>query len=128
MDSNTILLSIVIPVYNVKQFLRDCLDSMFAQNVPKSSYEIICVDDGSTDGSGAILDSYAQAADNMTVIHQENGGVSKARNAGLDHAVGQYIWFVDADDFIAADILRSVFRAFTKCRLRSVSYPARTIQ
>lgn len=98
--------SIIIPVYNVAPYLRECLDSVLAQTVndPASpcyaaaSWEVICVDDGSTDGSGVILDEYAAKDSRFRVVHQPNGGVSAARNAGLDVAQGEWVGFVDPDD------------------------------
>ena len=100
-----LLLSIIIPVYNVAPYLKECLDSVIAQDVPRSSYQIICVDDGSSDGSGDILDRYAETAENMIIIRQKNSGVSAARNAGIEKAGGEYLWFVDSDDFIAHNSL-----------------------
>lgn len=90
--------SIVIPVYNVASYLRECLDSVLAQTF--TDWEAICVDDGSTDGSGSILDEYAVRDGRFRIIHQKNAGVSAARNAALDVAQGEWIWFVDADDMI----------------------------
>lgn len=91
------LFSIVIPVYKVEKYLRQCVDSILAQDF--SDYEIILVDDGSPDGCGAICDKYAELHPQITVIHKVNGGSSSARNAGVDRAVGQYVIFVDSDDF-----------------------------
>ena len=88
--------SIIIPVYNVAPYLRECLDSVVAQTF--TDWEAICVDDGSTDGSGAILDEYAAKDSRFKVIHQSNTGVSAARNAALDVAKGEWICFLDADD------------------------------
>ena len=88
--------SIVIPVYNVAPYLRECLDSALAQTF--SDWEAICVDDGSTDGSGEILDEYAAKDGRFKVIHQKNAGVSAARNFGIDAAVGEYVTFLDGDD------------------------------
>ena len=88
--------SIIIPVYNVAPYLRECLDSVLAQTF--TDWEAICVDDGSTDGSGAILDEYAAKDDRFRVIHQQNAGVSAARNAALDVVRGEWIAFLDGDD------------------------------
>lgn len=93
--------SIIVPVYNCEAYLQRCVSSILGQTEKK--LQLILVDDGSTDGSGAICDSFAQADSRVTVIHQKNTGVSAARNAGLDAAVGEYIGFVDADDYIAED-------------------------
>ena len=88
--------SIIIPVYNVAPYLRECLDSVLAQTL--TDWEAICVDDGSTDGSGAILDEYAAKDKRFRVIHQKNAGVSAARNKALDEALGDWICFLDGDD------------------------------
>ena len=90
--------SIIIPVYNVAPYLRECLDSVLAQTF--TDWEAICVDDGSTDGSGGMLDEYALKDPRFKVIHQPNAGVSAARNAALDVAQGEWICFVDADDMV----------------------------
>lgn len=96
-------LSFVVPVYNAAQYLPECLDSLLAQDI--SDYEIICVNDGSRDASPEILRQYAAEHGNIRVINKENGGVVSARNAGLSAAQGDYIWFVDADDFLLPNIL-----------------------
>lgn len=96
--SNPLLISIIIPVYKVEPYLRECIDSIVKQ--PFNDYEVILIDDGSTDGSPAICDDYARRFPQLLVIHQKNAGVSAARNAGLDIAKGEWIWFVDADDMI----------------------------
>lgn len=90
--------SLIIPVYNVAPWLRVCLDSVRAQTF--ADFECVCVDDGSTDGSGAILDEYAARDVRFKVIHQPNGGEGAARNAGLDIAQGEWICFLDADDVL----------------------------
>lgn len=95
--------SIIIPVYNVAPYLRECLDSVLAQTF--TDWECICVDDGSTDGSGAILDEYADKDARFKVLHQQNAGPSVARNLGIENAKGEWLSFVDADDFIPSDYL-----------------------
>ena len=97
------MFSIIIPVYNVAQYLRECLDSVLAQTF--GDWEAICVDDGSTDGSAAILDEYAAKDARFRVIHQENAGVSAARNAALDAAKGEFFLFLDGDDLLRNDAL-----------------------
>lgn len=94
----TPLISVIIPVYNVEKYLHRCLDSVIAQTY--QNLEIICVDDGSIDESGRICDQYAVRDARIKVIHQENQGLSAARNRGLDAAEGEYIAFVDSDDYI----------------------------
>lgn len=92
------LVSVVIPVYNVEQYLKECVDSVLNQTY--SDYEIILVDDGSTDNSGKLCDSYLSVDNRIKVIHRKNGGLSAARNTGLDAASGDYIYFLDSDDYI----------------------------
>lgn len=87
------LISIIIPVYNVERYLRVCLDSIVNQRTNK--YEVILIDDGSTDGSQKICDEYANRYTQVNVIHKKNEGVSSARNVGLDVAKGEWIWFVE---------------------------------
>ena len=101
-------LSIVVPVYNAELYLEECLHSLFTQDLPQTDYEVICVDDGSTDKSGFILKSFSEKHPNLTIITQENSGVATARNTGLSAARGDYIWFVDADDVIQTNILRKL--------------------
>ncbi len=91
-------LSVIVPVYNVEQYLERCVLSIIAQNVPDC--EILLIDDGSTDRSGLICDELQRQYDCISVIHQQNGGLSAARNAGIDRAQGEYITFVDSDDYI----------------------------
>ncbi len=88
--------SVIIPVYNVEEFLRECLDSVINQTY--KNLEIILIDDGSTDGSGVICDEYEKKDKRIKVAHQENKGVSKARNAGYRLAGGDYVIFLDSDD------------------------------
>ena len=101
---NKIYFSIIIPVYNVEQYLKACLDTVIAQNY--SDFEVICVNDGSTDGSRSILDEYAAKYSNISIINQENKGLSAARNAGIRAAKGDYIFFLDSDDWIEPDTLK----------------------
>ena len=96
------MFSIVIPVYNVAPYLRECLDSLLAQTC--ADWESVCVDDGSTDSSGAILDEYAAKDSRFVVVHQENRGVSAARNKGLYIAKGEWLVFLDGDDALAANL------------------------
>ncbi|HFU5892253.1 TPA: glycosyltransferase family 2 protein, partial [Enterococcus faecium] len=89
-------ISIIVPIYNVEQYLRKCVDSILAQTF--TDFEVILVDDGSPDNSGAICDEYAKLDSRVRVIHKENGGLSDARNAGIEIAKGKYLGFVDSDD------------------------------
>lgn len=94
-------ISAVVPVYNVEKYLAQCIDSALAQTL--EDIEIICVDDGSTDASGAMLDDYAARDSRVKVIHQPNGGYGKAMNAGLREATGEYFAVLESDDFILPD-------------------------
>ena len=97
--------SIVIPVYNCANYLVENLQSVTGQDFPDDRYEIICIDDGSTDGSSEILDGLATEYKSLRVIHQINSGVSAARNIGIKEAQGDYIWFIDSDDLIVPNSL-----------------------
>ena len=99
-QKNECLLSIVVPVYNTEKFLASCLDSLLSQDLSAEKYEIICVNDGSKDSSGDILDKYSAQYSNVRVITQENKGHAAARNTGMLAAKGKYIWFVDSDDYV----------------------------
>ncbi len=103
-------LSIIVPVYNVEKYIEECLDSLTNQDASVDSYEIICIDDGSPDNCGSILDEYAKNHSNMTVIHQKNTGLAGARNSGLKIASGQYIWFVDSDDFVSRCAVKLILK------------------
>ena len=98
--------SIIVPVYNVESYLAKCLDSILCQSY--KDYEIIAINDGSTDNSSKILKEYVDKYDNIIVINQENQGLSQARNNGVKEAKGEYIIFVDSDDFIEKDLLKKI--------------------
>ena len=100
------LLSIIVPVYNVEKYLRKCVDSLLAQDLLPEEYEIILVDDGSTDQSGMICDEYAAEHPLLKSIHQQNGGLSVARNSGIAVAQGRYVQFVDSDDYLEPNVLK----------------------
>lgn len=102
------LLSIIVPVYNVEEYLKRCLDSVINQSY--KNLEIILVDDGSTDSSGSICDEYAARDNRIRVIHKSNGGLSDARNAGLEICRGEYIGFVDSDDYIELDMYEVLYK------------------
>ncbi len=97
-----VLCSVIVPVYNVEKYLPRCLDSLIGQTL--RDIEIICIDDGSSDNSGKILDEYASRDNRIKVVHQENGGYGKAMNTGLQQAKGKYIGIVESDDFAALDM------------------------
>lgn len=105
-SDTTLLFSIIIPIYNVEPYLKRCVDSVLAQTY--TNYEIILVDDGSPDNCGQICDEYASQYDNITVVHQENKGLSAARNVGMDLAQGEYIIFIDSDDWVEPHMCESL--------------------
>ena len=107
--------SIIVPIYNVKPYLKECLDSILVQTF--SDFELILVDDGSTDGSERLADSYALSDPRVKVVYKENGGLSSARNAGLDLACGEYIYFVDSDDYIEPDTLERPYRIWIQATI-----------
>ncbi len=103
------MVSVVVPVYNTEKYIRECIDSIIEQDY--SYFEIILVDDGSTDNSGKLCDEYANSFDNVSVLHKENGGLSSARNAGIDAARGDLITFIDSDDFyLVKDVIRKLVK------------------
>lgn len=106
------IISVIVPVYNTEKWLRRCVDSILAQTF--TDFELLLIDDGSTDGSGAICDEYAGIDSRVRVFHKPNGGVSSARNLGLNNARGEWISFVDADDWIYLTTLETLFKASDK--------------
>ena len=103
------LISIIIPVYNVERYLPECLDSLLAQTY--QNFELLCVNDGSSDSSQSILEQYARKDSRVRVFCKKNGGVSSARNFGLEQAKGEYIGFVDSDDFVLPRFLERMQQA-----------------
>ena len=114
--------SVVIPVYKVEQYLRRCVDSVLAQTL--SDLEIILVDDGSPDHCPEICDEYASKHENIRVIHKPNGGLASARNAGMKVATGQYLFFLDSDDWLDADGLEQLYLCAEKYQVDFVRYRA----
>lgn len=100
------LISVIVPVYNVEKYIRRCVDSILQQT--HENLEIILVDDGSVDSSGVICDEFDRSDRRVKVVHKENGGLSSARNAGLDVSTGDYIGFVDGDDYIKPDMYKKL--------------------
>lgn len=101
------LISVIVPVYNSEKFLKKCVDSILGQSY--GNLEVVLINDGSTDGSAGICDAYARQDNRVRVFHQENCGVSATRNRGITLAVGEYIGFVDADDWIDTDMYQSLY-------------------
>lgn len=130
------IFTIIIPVFNVKIYLNECIDSVLNQNY--KYLEIILVDDGSTDGSGEVCDLYKKMDSRIKVIHQNNGGPSKSRNSGLNIATGKYVMFLDSDDYLAnnnvvldfanifkkynCDIIYGVYKGFIDDDYKSCKY------
>lgn len=104
------LISVVVPVYNVEKYLDKCIESI--ENQTYANIEIILVDDGATDNSGRICDSHAKGDKRIYVLHQKNGGRAAARNAGMERATGEYLMFVDGDDWIDTDCLEAAYKFF----------------
>lgn len=101
------LFSVIVPIYNVINFIHPCIDSILSQN--SEDFEVLLVDDGSTDGSAAVCDEYAQKDDRIRVIHKQNGGLVSARNTGIANAKGDYILYVDGDDWVSEKWLEVIY-------------------
>lgn len=116
------IISVVVPVYNVERFLRRCIDSILNQDF--ESYEVILVDDGSKDSSGQICDEYARFNEKVIVIHKSNGGLSSARHEGFKVSRGEYICFLDSDDYVSTSILKDWYNVIVteKCNVAICSY------
>ncbi len=107
-------ISIIVPVYNVEKYLKNCLLSIFSQSVSVDAYEVIIVNDGTPDQSMAIVREFEEKYPNILVINQENKGLSSARNAGMVEAKGEYIWFIDSDDSITSVALCTIIGIIDK--------------
>ena len=123
------LISVIVPVFNVENFIDVCISSLIKQSY--SNIEIILVDDGSTDESGLHCDKWAEVDKRIKVFHQANGGLSAARNTGLNHASGEYICFVDSDDFVMEDYVKCMLQAIEEtdaelaiCDVTTSKWPA----
>lgn len=114
--------SIIVPIYNMEKYLGRCIDSILVQT--HTNIEVILVDDGSTDSSPQVCDDYAKRDPRIKVIHKSNGGLSSARNAGLDIATGDYIGFVDSDDYISTDMYKVLAERLdnSDCEIANVMY------
>ena len=106
------LISLIIPVYNVEKYLAKCMESVLAQTY--DNFEAILVDDGSTDSSGKMCDEYAKKDTRVLVFHKENGGLSDARNYGVERAHGELVAFLDSDDFVSNDYLFHLYSLIQK--------------
>lgn len=115
-------ISVIVPIYNVENYIEECLDSLLDQNLSETEYEIICVDDGSTDRSGEIAEEYEKLHKQIRIIQQENGGLSRARNEGLKIAQGIYICFVDSDDYLQPGVLDNLYELAVQHNLDKLMY------
>lgn len=106
-QKNDVMISIIVPVYNIEKELRYCVDSILAQTY--KDFELLLIDDGSTDMSGVLCDDYTMKDERCKVIHQINKGLSEARNTGLNNCKGEYIMFIDGDDFVHPDLLKVLY-------------------
>ena len=107
METEKKMISVIIPVYNVKDYIRECIDSVLAQTY--TELEILLVDDGSTDDSGRICDEYAEKDTRILVIHRKNGGLSAARNTGIQECSGEYVSFIDSDDAVSPVFIETLY-------------------
>lgn len=114
------LVSIIVPIYNVENYLKKCINSLVNQTY--KNIEIILVDDGSTDSSCYICDEYKEKYSNIKVIHKKNEGVSIARNVGIDSSKGDYIFFIDSDDFIENNVIEDLVKNFVDVDIIKISY------
>lgn len=106
-----IRISLIIPFFGVERFIRECLDSVFCQDIPESEYEVICVNDCSPDNSESIVQEFLGKHHNLHLLrHETNKKLGAARNTGLQHAIGEYVWFIDSDDYIKPNCLRQILR------------------
>jgi len=121
-------LSIIIPVYNSEKYIIRCLDSIYNEEIPESEFEAICVDDFSKDCSLKVLKSYSKSHSNLLILsHSKNMKQGAARNYGLEKSKGKYIWFVDSDDYIEKEIIKTLFQKIDKTNPDILQFNAKTI-
>lgn len=121
-------ISFVLPCFNVERYIADCLDSIYVQDMPENEYEVICINDCSTDGTRSAIVDYSQRHSNLTLIdHVENLTAGGARNSGIKEAKGEYIWFVDPDDMIEPNCLLELFSAATSKSVDVLMYNFRVV-
>lgn len=125
MTSHNIKLSVVIPAYNAAKYIHHCIDSLVSDN--SNSYEIICINDDSNDDTQSILNNYAMAHNHLKVFsNTENLGPAHCRNVGLHHAKGDYIWFIDSDDWVVADAIQKLITLITEAQTDVIGFRAQT--
>ena len=114
------MISVIVPVYNCEKYIHRCIDSILSQSF--TDFELLLINDGSTDSSGVICDEYSQKDNRVRVFHKTNGGVSSARNLGLDESRGEYVTFVDSDDYILEDFFSLAYKLNTDLFVGSFVY------
>lgn len=121
-------ISVIVPVYNLQNLLSKCVDSIIDQSLSKSKYEVLLIDDGSTDRSGDLCDEYSRQYSFIKSFHKPNGGLSDARNFGLKHATGKYIAFIDSDDAIGPNYLEILYSLIKKYNVDIASVEAKAVR
>lgn len=124
-SESELLFSIIIPVYNTEKYLEKCIASCLSQTIDKNCFEIIIVNDGSTDKSVDIIENYRSKNSMIHVIHQQNKGLSQARNVGITHVRGRYVWFLDSDDWIEENSLMQLYSVCVKLLPDIVAFGAK---
>ncbi len=119
--------SLIVPIYNVEKFLPQCLDSILDQDIPLEEYEIICIIDGSPDNCTNIVKEYQEKYSNIVLFEQKNSGVSTARNNGIELSKGEYLWFIDPDDFIVSNCLKFLYSELKENNYDYVDFSYTTI-
>lgn len=115
-------LSIIVPVYNVELYIEKCIRSLEEQDIDKGEYEILVINDGSPDNSALIVENLQKEFSNIIMFHKENGGLSSARNYGIERANGKFCWFVDSDDYIERNVLKTLLYQLEKCELDYIGF------
>lgn len=119
---NNIKISVIVPIYNVEKYIRECVESVMKQTLKE--IEIVCVNDGTPDGSMAIVEELAKADDRIVIVNKENGGLSSARNAGIQRAKGEYIHFLDSDDYLIPEALEELYGYVREHQLDNIYFDA----
>lgn len=115
------LISVIVPIYNVEKYIRECVDSIINQNY--RNIEVLLIDDGSPDNSAVIIDEYSKKDKRVKVLHKQNGGLSDARNYGIENAIGEYLMFIDGDDFLlGTDCIEKIVNSINKTRADIIQY------
>lgn len=128
MKTNSLILSIIVPIYNASKYLNRCIDSILNQGLSENNYEVILINDGSTDNSLSICNSYADTKPSIIkVIDKPNEGVAATRNCGINHAQGKYIYFIDADDYLIPNGLNYIITNFLDDSIDILSFWALTL-